>query len=60
MAITISLSLQIYLHTRGWEIFGTRLDALSAIYFAVYALMQIPSGVIADTLAGFLPYPDHF
>ncbi len=29
---------------------GTRLGALSAIYFAVYALMQIPSGVIADTL----------
>jgi sugar phosphate permease len=29
---------------------GTRLGVLSAIYFAVYALMQIPSGVIADTL----------
>ncbi|MCG8637484.1 MAG: MFS transporter [Desulfobacterales bacterium] len=29
---------------------GTRLGALSAIYFAVYAVMQIPSGVIADTL----------
>ncbi|MCG8637039.1 MAG: MFS transporter, partial [Desulfobacterales bacterium] len=24
---------------------GTRLGALSAIYFAVYAVMQIPSGV---------------
>jgi len=29
---------------------GTRLGALSAIYFFVYAAMQIPSGVIADTL----------
>jgi sugar phosphate permease len=29
---------------------GTSLGVLSAIYFAVYALMQIPSGVIADTL----------
>ncbi|MFK5954198.1 MAG: MFS transporter [Desulfobacterium sp.] len=29
---------------------GTRLGALSAIYFFVYAVMQIPSGVIADTL----------
>lgn len=29
---------------------GTRLGALAAIYFAVYAVMQIPSGVIADTL----------
>ncbi|MDA3790101.1 MAG: MFS transporter [Desulfobacula sp.] len=29
---------------------GTRLGALSAIYFFVYAFMQIPSGVIADTL----------
>jgi sugar phosphate permease len=33
-----------------FNISGTRLGALSAIYFAVYALMQIPSGVIADTL----------
>lgn len=33
-----------------FKISGTRLGALSAIYFAVYALMQIPSGVIADTL----------
>jgi sugar phosphate permease len=33
-----------------FRISGTRLGALSAIYFAVYALMQIPSGVIADTL----------
>ena len=29
---------------------GTRLGILSAIYFFVYAFMQIPSGVIADTL----------
>ena len=33
-----------------FKISGTRLGALSAIYFAIYALMQIPSGVIADTL----------
>lgn len=33
-----------------FRISGIRLGALSAIYFAVYALMQIPSGVIADTL----------
>ncbi len=29
---------------------GTRLGSLSAIYFFVYAVMQIPSGVVADTL----------
>jgi len=29
---------------------GTKLGSLSAIYFFVYACMQIPSGVIADTL----------
>ena len=29
---------------------GARLGSLSAIYFFVYAVMQIPSGVIADTL----------
>ncbi len=29
---------------------GTSLGTLSAIYFFVYACMQIPSGVIADTL----------
>lgn len=29
---------------------GTRLGTLSAIYFFVYALMQLPSGVLADTL----------
>jgi sugar phosphate permease len=29
---------------------GTQLGTLSAIYFFVYACMQIPSGVIADTL----------
>lgn len=29
---------------------GTRLGTLSAIYFFVYAAMQLPSGVLADTL----------
>ncbi|SHO46358.1 MFS transporter [Desulfopila aestuarii] len=29
---------------------GTRLGSLSAIYFFVYAAMQLPSGVLADTL----------
>lgn len=29
---------------------GTQLGILSAIYFFVYAFMQIPSGIIADTL----------
>jgi len=29
---------------------GTKLGTLSALYFFVYACMQIPSGVIADTL----------
>jgi sugar phosphate permease len=29
---------------------GARLGTLSAIYFFVYACMQLPSGVIADTL----------
>ncbi|MCA1795261.1 MAG: MFS transporter, partial [Desulfobacteraceae bacterium] len=29
---------------------GARLGSLAAIYFAVYAVMQIPSGVLADTL----------
>ena len=29
---------------------GTKLGSLSAIYFFVYAFMQLPSGVIADTL----------
>lgn len=33
-----------------FSISGARLGTLAAIYFAVYALMQIPSGVIADTL----------
>ena len=33
-----------------FSISGTRLGGRAAIYFAVYALMQIPSGVIADTL----------
>ena len=30
---------------------GTRLGTLSAIYFFVYAAMQLPSGVLADTLS---------
>jgi len=34
----------------SFQISGTRLGTLSAIYFFVYAFMQIPSGVIADTL----------
>ena len=29
---------------------GTTLGSLAAIYFFVYAAMQIPSGVLADTL----------
>ncbi len=29
---------------------GTKLGTLSALYFFVYAFMQIPSGVVADTL----------
>ncbi len=33
-----------------FHITGTRLGALSAIYFFVYAAMQLPSGVLADTL----------
>ncbi len=35
---------------RALHITGTQLGTLSAIYFFVYACMQIPSGVIADTL----------
>ncbi len=34
---------------RAFQTTGTELGALSAIYFFVYAFMQIPSGVIADT-----------
>lgn len=34
----------------AFETTGAQLGALSAIYFFVYAVMQIPSGVIADTL----------
>lgn len=34
----------------AFQITGTQLGTLSAIYFFVYACMQIPSGVIADTL----------
>ncbi len=34
----------------AFKISGTQLGTLSAIYFFVYACMQIPSGVIADTL----------
>lgn len=29
---------------------GTELGSLSAVYFIIYAVMQLPSGVIADTL----------
>ena len=34
----------------SFRITGTKLGTLSAIYFFVYAFMQLPSGVIADTL----------
>lgn len=34
----------------SFQITGTKLGTLSAIYFFVYAIMQLPSGVIADTL----------
>ncbi|BHH84033.1 MFS transporter [Desulforhopalus sp. 52FAK] len=34
----------------SFQITGTKLGTLSAIYFFVYAMMQLPSGVIADTL----------
>lgn len=34
----------------SFQITGTKLGTLSAIYFFVYAFMQLPSGVIADTL----------
>lgn len=34
----------------SFQITGTELGTLSAIYFFVYACMQLPSGVIADTL----------
>jgi len=34
----------------SFQISGARLGTLSAIYFFVYAVMQIPSGIIADTL----------
>jgi sugar phosphate permease len=34
----------------SFQITGTQLGTLSAIYFFVYAFMQLPSGVIADTL----------
>lgn len=34
----------------SFHITGTKLGTLSAIYFFVYACMQLPSGVIADTL----------
>lgn len=33
-----------------FQITGTSLGTLSAIYFFVYAAMQLPSGVLADTL----------
>ena len=34
----------------SFQITGIQLGTLSAIYFFVYAFMQLPSGVIADTL----------
>lgn len=34
----------------AFQISGTQLGTLSSIYFFVYAFMQLPSGVLADTL----------
>ncbi len=34
----------------AFAITGTQLGTLSSLYFFVYALMQLPSGVIADTI----------
>jgi predicted MFS family arabinose efflux permease len=36
--------------TRTFEVTGAALGALAATYFYVYALMQLPTGVLADTL----------
>ena len=36
--------------TRTFQVSGAALGALAATYFYVYALMQLPTGVLADTL----------
>lgn len=36
--------------TRAFDVSGAALGALAATYFYVYALMQVPTGVLADTL----------
>ena len=36
--------------TAAFDVTGAALGALAATYFYVYALMQLPSGVLADTL----------
>jgi predicted MFS family arabinose efflux permease len=36
--------------TRAFDVSGAALGALAATYFYVYALMQLPTGVLADTL----------
>ncbi len=36
--------------TRSFEVSGAALGALAATYFYVYALMQLPTGVLADIL----------
>lgn len=36
--------------TRTFDVTGAALGALAATYFYVYALMQLPTGVLADTL----------
>jgi sugar phosphate permease len=60
-AILISTYILVYFHRMApgvvseylmadFQTTGSRLGVLSAIYFFVYAAMQIPSGVLADTL----------
>jgi predicted MFS family arabinose efflux permease len=36
--------------TRAFDVSGAALGALAATYFYVYAIMQLPTGVLADTL----------
>ncbi|MES2563529.1 MAG: MFS transporter [Pseudomonadota bacterium] len=36
--------------TRTFDVSGAALGALAATYFYIYALMQLPTGVLADTL----------
>lgn len=36
--------------TRSFDVSATALGALAATYFYIYALMQLPTGVLADTL----------